>query len=137
MLSGRAGASSGRSSWVWSFVVSGSPAVGIGVEVDDDDDEAARSRACWLRRAATRTLTYSVTWFRISRPIDHQPQLGQDCNDTAQSNVPTINVSGSTGANPINSPPNPHPISATSTSLRSFREPDKVSFDSSGSTKAG
>lgn len=41
-------------------MVSGSStAVGMGVEVDDD--EAARSRACWLRRAATRTLTYSVT----------------------------------------------------------------------------
>lgn len=65
MLSGRAGASSGRSSWDSSFVVSSFSAGGA---VDVEEEEAARSLACWLRRAATRTLTYSVTWLRISRP---------------------------------------------------------------------
>lgn len=53
-------------------MVSGSSAVGRGVEVED---EAVRSLSCWLRRAAMRTLTYSVTWPRISRPGKYGRQL--------------------------------------------------------------
>ena len=51
--------------------------------------------------------------------------------------LPTIKVSGINGARPTISPPNPHPMSTTSTSLVNFRPPLRFVLDVSGSTNAG
>lgn len=85
-----------------------------------------------------RFVRYSVTWTRISIPFSLVSfELPLSYCRTEDICIPTISVSGKTGASPTSNPPNPHPISTTSTSLISFLVPARFVCEGSGFTNAG
>ena len=101
--------------------------------MDDDDDAPTVLEICpesegrvtfWIRRASMRSVTYWVTWNRISNPTTKNDQIyavsGLGRRKNASRNyliLPRMSVSGNKGARAINSPPKPHPMSANSTFL--------------------
>lgn len=112
-------------------------------EFEEDGSCGASGGGFCERRAWIRAVTYSRTWVRISIPfVRHAVRNRIEQTDSAVYisqllHVPTINVSGITGASATSNPPNPHPISATSTFFTSFRAPAALTFVGSGSTYAG
>lgn len=93
-----------------------------------------------------RVVKYSRTWVRISIPVVIIRQivsswilqyLALPILGNCSVYSPTINVSGNSGASPTSSPPYPHPMSTTSTSLTRFLAPARFVLFGSGFTKAG
>lgn len=124
--------------------VSGAALGGVGVGIEEVGGWTWRSCCCWLRRALMRAVRYSATWTRISIP-GFQGYLLVLCVCihgvisclSRGRNIPTIRVSGRTGASPTSNPPNPHPMSTTSTSFSSFLAPARLVCMGSGFVKAG